>query len=102
MEYMGITFQVSSNNIHVVKSCEVHNHDIKREFIRHLFEVVPNLDQHRTPKSMFREWKAHNVLHQYNISVERTRDVDFEFKQKWYYKLGYWFIATFFKERDNG
>ena len=38
---------------------------------------------------MVLEWAAHNMLYNLNIQRERTKDVDLDYPQKWYYKVGY-------------
>ena len=97
--FNGIDFVVSDANIHVFNSHLIAGDDLKNEFIDFLFDFVEGLAENRTKKSMFNEWKAHNILYQYGLWKERTADVDFEFHQKWYHKVGYWLIAHLMREK---
>lgn len=98
-EYNGIEFVVSDTNIHIFKSYLVNNDGVKKQVIDFLFDYVDRLAKYRSKKSMFNEWKAHNILHQHGWWVERTADVDFEFHQKWYHKVGYWLVAHLMREK---
>ena len=97
--FNGIDFVVSDTNIHVFKSHLVAGDGLKNEFIDFLLGFVEGLAENRTKKSLFNEWKAHNILYQYGLWKERTADVDFEFHQKWYYKIGYWLVAHLMREK---
>lgn len=99
--YGSIECHINENNIHVCKSYLVTNDDKKRDLIHNLWEHMDGLRKHRTEKSMFNEWKAHNIFYQHGWWKERTADVDFEFHQKWYYKVGYWLVAHLMREKRN-
>jgi hypothetical protein len=36
-----------------------------------------------------REWAAHNALHALGIFRSRTAHTDFNWPQKWYFRIGY-------------
>lgn len=99
MMYRGIEYVVSENNVHVINSYQIKNDEIKRDFITHLLVNVKGLADCRSAQSMFNEWKVHNALYQRGKQVERTKDVDFEFNQKWYLAIAYWFVSKILKER---
>ena len=99
MMYRGIEYVVSENNVHVINSYQIKNDETKRDFIMHLLVSVKGLADCRSQQSMFDEWKVHNALYQRGKQVERTKDVDFEFNQKWYFAIGYWFLSKILKER---
>lgn len=94
-----IIYTATSNNIHIHNSYLVVDDDIKRVCINELLEKEKELCKHRTAKSLFYEWKTHNIFHQHGWWVERTADVDFEFHQKWHYKVAYWLIAHLMREK---
>lgn len=54
-----------------------------------------NVLLHRTDKSMAREWAAHNLLWDLNIYRSRTKDIDLNYPQKWYVRLGYFILGSF-------
>ena len=96
MIYNGIKYEVSENNVHVINSYIVTNDNAKREFLKNLLRTTEGLK--RSEKSMLNEWKAHNIFYQHGWFQDHTADVDFEFKQKWYYKVGYWLVAHLMRE----
>jgi hypothetical protein len=44
---------------------------------------------------MAREWAAHNLLWDLNIYRSRTKDIDLNYPQKWYVRLGYFILGSF-------
>ena len=99
MVYEDIEYSVSNNNVHVCNSYLVNDDRTKDVFISHLLETVEGLKEHRSKKSLIDEWKAHNALYQRGKFVSHTKEVDFEFKQKWYYAVAYWIVARLLKEK---
>ena len=47
----------------------------------------------RSLKSYIREWRAHNRLYTLGIFKSRTKDVDLNVHEKWYRRLGYFFLG---------
>ena len=47
----------------------------------------------RSIKSYVREWRAHNRLYALGIFRSRTKDVDLNVNEKWYRRLGYFFLG---------
>lgn len=48
----------------------------------------------RSDKSIRREWGAHNLAYALGINRNKTKDVDLNFEQKWYEKLGYFIVGS--------
>lgn len=70
----------------------------KKEFKKYLLNYVHNNENYevilkRSLISLILEWSTHNFLYKLNISKNRTKDVDLDYPQKWYYKIGYFFIG---------
>lgn len=95
----GIEFTASSESVHINNSYLVESDELKLEIIRYLLANVEGFAEHRTEKGLLDEWRVHNALYQRGKYVSHTQHVDFEFKQKWYYAVAYWFVARFLKER---
>ena len=98
--FEDIEYIVTDNNIHVFNSYLITDDRTKIVFINHLLETYETFAKMRNLKSLLKEWKAHNICYQHNWWRDRTRDVDFEFKQKVFHKIAFWFINLFFKERS--
>lgn len=83
---------VTKNNIHIENSYEIRNpftmNDILNE-IRKQYESDVLL--YRSNWSLIREWITHNNLYILGYKREQTKDVDLNYPQKWYHKLGYFF-----------
>lgn len=92
--------KVSEHSVHIGNSFLFTNDSDKCRVLHQLFNEYPQVLKHRSAQSFINEWKAHNILYQKDIEQERTKDVDFELKQKWYLKIAYWFIAHFGKEKE--
>lgn len=45
---------------------------------------------------MTHEWRAHNLLYALNIHINRTKDVDLDISQPWYYKVAYSVLSLFY------
>lgn len=83
-------YTVTPNNIHLESSFQVP----KRAFARELAamrEKYPDsmVWKNRSLKSLVREWAAHNALHALGIFRSRTAHTDFNWPQKWYFRVGY-------------
>lgn len=94
--FNGIEYDVNTNNIHVHNSYVITNDCAKLCFIRHLLETVEGFK--RSEKGLLNEWKAHNIFYQHGWWIDHTADVDFEFKQKWYYKIIWWLVSHLMRE----
>ena len=63
--------------------------DLRNDFSSSVFD-------NRSNTSMIFEWVAHNNLYKLHICRSHTKDVDFEYPQKWYFRLA-WFLLGFIK-----
>ena len=97
MMYNGIEYNIGADNVHVCNSYVITNDEAKRVFIRHLLETVDGLK--RSEKSLFNEWKGHNVFYQRGWWKNHTADVDFEFKQNFVLKIIWCVVSHIFKEK---
>jgi len=50
----------------------------------------------RSPRSMRMEWATHNGLYAMGILRDKTKDVDLNYPQKWYAKIGYALCGNLF------
>lgn len=85
----GIEYKLEKNNIHVVDSYKVPKKKIKPFLTelrkRHEHVVLEN----RSDCSLKSEWVTHTFLYNLKIRRSSTKDVDLNYPQKWYVKIGY-------------
>lgn len=97
LECVKINIDMANDNITIFDSYKI-------KCIKHKLEV---LDWARTyveyekcqMSSRFMqlaEWRAHNLLHAVGFQKDRTRSVDLNYDNKWYEKLGYFFLSLFY------
>ena len=96
----GLNIIITPNNIHIEDSYRVVNPvDMKHvlndtiDFLNTNHITMDTPFNHRSICSMVSEWKTHNNLYTLNIQPERTKSIDLDWPQKWYYKLGYWILG---------
>lgn len=88
---------MSKNNTTIHDSYKVTDSTIIKNVLHALqYESDGMAINKRTVSSMTREWKSHNILYDLHICRKRTKDVDLEYPQKWYYKIGYFILSLFF------
>lgn len=89
-------YYISDNNIHIYYSYK-YTQDEFRTAIMHLRYMYPNNSVlcNRSDSSLMREWAAHTLLWKLNCYRSRTADVDLNYPQKWYVKLGYFLFGNF-------
>lgn len=94
-----IRYEIHMNTLSIPESYKIHKksdmNDALNE-IRHDNEAAHYNILKRTNKNMIREWRSHNLLYDLNIARRRTAQVDFEYPQKWYYKLAYGILSLFY------
>lgn len=73
--------------------------DNKKYVIDDLLNNFEWYKESRTAQDMFYEWKTHNILYEWNILKERTKDTDIELKQNRFIKFCYKVFAKIFKEK---
>lgn len=68
------------------------------EFSEALDEIQKLYPEHvafkRTRRSMYLEWMAHNFLFRMGIKKDKAADVDLEYPQSWFKRLGYGILGT--------
>lgn len=87
--------KVEKNNIHIEDSYLYDKQEMKSclNTIRELYSDVCDVLKNRTDNDMMREWCLHNVLYRLGYQQDRTRDVDLDWPQKWYYRIGYFIFG---------
>lgn len=99
--YKGQDYKVllSSDNTRIIDSYQIKTNQDMTEFlflIRKNTELKDYACCKRSIISMIREWRGHNLLFALKIFKKHTRDVDFEYPQKWYFKIGYYFLSMLY------
>ena len=102
IEIYGLSITLSSCNIHIENSYNVSlpivmNEilDVLRKEVKKAKIIIDNPLNYRSNKSLINEWIAHNNLYILGFETERTKNVDFDYPQAWYVKLGYWLLSRF-------
>lgn len=86
---MPVLLMITNNNIHIQDSYKYSKY-IMRSTLQIYKDQFKEYDVFkRSITSMVLEWATHNMLYNLNIQRHRTKDVDIDFPQKWYYKIGY-------------
>ena len=87
-------YKIFGNRIKLFDSCFVQKD-------RFQFEIDKIRNLHptchlwiRSDNSIKREWAAHNWAYSLGIKRDKTADVDLNFEQKWYVKLGYFVVGS--------
>ena len=89
-------FIVTDNNIHISNSYEYSKNSFGAVFSMLRRKYPKNMVLlNRSDKSMAREWATHNLFYDLNLFRFRTADVDLNYPQRWWEKLGYFIIGTF-------
>ena len=98
VNYKTIYYNVSGDksNVSIIDSYLIKEDADKNDFIKHLHEI--GLLTGRSEISLWREWKAHNILYQWGMFKERTQNTDLNENESWFRRLGYFFISLLFKE----
>lgn len=51
----------------------------------------------RSVYSLVDEWRAHNLLYDLHLFRNHTKDVDFEYPQRWYLSIIWAFLSIFYR-----
>lgn len=88
-----MTYKILENRIKIIDSYTMSD----EEFGRAIDEIQSLYPEHiafkRSRKSMYLEWRAHNLLYRLGIKRSKTADVDLEYPQLWYMKIIYWILG---------
>lgn len=80
-------------NLHIENSYSVR----KKYFASTLSWIEERHDSEvwkRSKNSLKREWATHNLCYALDIKRDQTKDVDLNYPQKWYVRLGYAIIGS--------
>lgn len=64
-----------------------------KEYVEDYGEGVSTVFDHRSIKSLAREWVAHNNLYSLGYKEKETGSVDFNYPQQWYISIVYWLLS---------
>ena len=98
-EYKGIHYAVDYLGLCIYNSWKVTDDSLKEEFLIHICLENEGLELCRSRESMFKEWKAHNILYQKHLFRKRTGNTDIEWKQNKFVAFMYKVICRLFKEK---
>jgi hypothetical protein len=93
---INLDYRLSNNLIHIIDSYKINDIEEMKQFllsIRAKHRSMSVFD--RSIDNMIKEWVSHNILYKLHIFRSHTKDVDLEYPQKWFYKLGYSIIYKF-------
>ena len=85
----NISFHIYSDRVKVINSYQVTNRQRIKEILYSFKLEHQDIKFDRNISLLVKEWVVHNRLYKLNISRDRTKDVDLEYKQKWYLKVLY-------------
>jgi hypothetical protein len=99
-EYNGIKYVIDYLGVCIYDSWKVTDDETKEDFLMHICLENEGLELCRSRKSMFIEWKAHNILYQKHLFRKRTCNTDMEWKQSKFIAFMYKVICRLFKEKS--
>ena len=89
MNYKIYADRLKLFNSHLVPKSDF---EIELNVIRYMNPTCPLWQ--RTIGSLRREWGAHNLAYSLGIKRNKAADVDLNFEQEWYEKLGYFIVGS--------
>lgn len=94
IEFNNYKCFVSETCIRIENSYMCKNIDEMYNILNYLKGLFPDsLVFKRSLKSLIREWKSHNFLYKMGLYKSRTKDVDLDYPQQWYHRLGYFILS---------
>lgn len=100
MDVYGFKVTITSNNINIKGSYNATSRErmevilnIIKEYVEDYGEGIETPFDHRSIKSMVREWVAHNNLYKLGYKKGQTKSIDLNYPQKWYIPIIYWFLS---------
>ena len=79
--------QILSNRIKIIDSYKITDKSKMKEIIYAILYIHPEIKFDRDYDLLVSEWVAHNRMYKWGIKKDKTKDVDLEFKERWYNKL---------------
>ena len=99
--YKNKTIECSydKNNIHIENSSAVRTEADMKAILNIIIKRAARRDitYKRAMSSWIREWKAHNLLSDYDYQTARTSSVDLNENESFFRRAGYFFLALFYK-----
>ena len=100
MDVYNFKVTITSNNINIKNSYKVTSRERMKVILNIIKEYVEDYDEgietpfdHRSIKSMIREWVAYNNLYTLGYKKEQTKSIDLNYPQKWYVPVIYWVLS---------
>ena len=95
-----VTIDTENQNIYIQNSYTVTRTKDMKEIIdiimsKDCYKTLCGTGYNRTKRSMIREWKAHNVLHENDFEINRTTSVDIDQKESPLRKILYAILSLF-------
>ena len=87
-------YKVTPTNIQLKSSFEVRKEDFERELLSMREAHPESLVWNRSVRSLKREWAAHNAFHALGVFRKQTADVDLDWPQGWFYRIGYGLVGA--------
>lgn len=89
---LDIKVKVSDTCVHITDSYTVKKRRVMKDVIKDLKNTYDaTVLKERSTFGMINEWVGHNNLYTLGLWESRTKDVDLEYPQAWYYKI-VWFL----------
>ncbi len=89
---LDIKVKISDTCVHITDSYTVKKRIVMKDVIKDLKETYDaTVLKERSTFGMVNEWVGHNNLYTLGLWESRTKDVDLEYPQAWYYKI-IWFL----------
>ena len=90
-------YTITKSNLHLVDSYKVSKTKFEGELAK-----IKGLHSNsnvwlRSTRSLCNEWGCHNLCYALHIFRSHTKDVDLNYPQKWYEKLGYGILGPIAK-----
>ena len=82
-------YNITPTNIQLKSSFQVRKADFERELLAMREAHPESLVWNRSIKSLKREWAAHNAFHALGMFRTKTADVDLDWPQNWFFRVGY-------------
>lgn len=88
-----MTYRILKDRIKLIESYKVPKREFseKLEALRRLEPSCPVWQ--RSERSLRLEWASHNLAYLLGYKPERTANVDLDYNQKWFEKIGYFLIG---------
>lgn len=86
--------KVMDNRIKIYDSYGIPKAEMEKELLVLKSKYPSHCIWNRKMKSLKLEWAAHNLLYSMKYKVEKTKDVDLDYPQKWYYKFAYFILGN--------